>query len=97
MGKVPCKVCAEECEEHELVCIKCLEKLQTHYAEVCQKCGHYHFVEWTPPNVMRLCKKTGMDFDILYNTDRAVVIPYRECPQCCTNKICDIVNPKWFN
>lgn len=81
-----CQVCGQPVLKEEHLCQLCFDKLQTHYAQVCLYCKSYTFVEWTPENVEGLARKLQIPYNILYETSLIVIIPYRVCSKCDTNK-----------
>ncbi len=80
---VECVLCHRiVASEHDQLCRSCLEKLQTHYAQLCKKCGRCSFIEWTEENIKELAGQLGMPFEVLFETEQIVIIPFKECVEC---------------
>lgn len=79
--ELSCKVCGAPAKD--LLCSRCFDMLQHAYAQVCLNCGNYNFIEWNVENVEKLCKMMKWDFDVIYDTDRIIIIPFKQCPKCC--------------
>jgi hypothetical protein len=79
---IACKMCGKVAHEDEGLCKDCFDMLQTHYGQICLKCKHYDFIEWTPANVAVLAKKLGIDYDMLIGTNMIVILPFKGCPKC---------------
>jgi len=90
---IQCKVCGNKCDG--LLCPECTKKLQTTYGQVCLNCGNHNFLDWTAANVWDLCKKMGWDFDVIWQTNQMIIIPFKVCPKCYEER--SSFNPKSEN
>lgn len=82
-GCAICVLCHKTIDLENLqLCRECLEKLQTHYAQLCKKCGKYSFIEWTEENIKELAGELGMPFEVLFETEQILIVPFKECDEC---------------
>jgi hypothetical protein len=61
-------------------CVKCAERLQTHFAVYCDGCNTLYWLRKSPENVMFYAEQTGADPQ--YLLENAIVIQIPQCKGC---------------